>query len=126
MDSPLIHWFLWAVYVVGFLLCWRTASWIFATDGGSKGGLDGEDIVWGLFMGAILSLAWPVVVPLRIAYTHDWLAAGGRGIHQGFMRPPKAERERALRQKVADRDREIRALERQFEADGTLTPRGHQ
>lgn len=118
----MIDWLLFGGWLIGFLPCWRTAAWILAHDLGGDCP-DGFDTIAGVALGGVVAVAWPVVFPLRVAYVNGWLAASSHAIQGGFMRPPKKEREKILRQEIIRRDYEIAALEQMLEADGTLTKR---
>lgn len=108
----MIGWLIFAVWLTGFLLCWRTASWMVTRDLALGDPPDGSEIAGGLIIGAVVSIVWPLVVPVRILYTSGLLLRGADGIHSGFMRPPKAERERALRDQAERQQRRIMELER--------------
>lgn len=56
------------VYIVGYLLTLRPLTMFLIDDLRTIARLDSGDIVFSASMGAVIALAWPIIVPARLLY----------------------------------------------------------
>jgi len=95
----LTGWLILAVYVVGYVLLWRTVTWAVISDfGGYRP--DDVDVAFGVFLGSILSLFWPFILAGLIVRS-IYRARGDEAISALMPRAVQREREVSARAKRA-------------------------
>ena len=103
----MIVWLVAGLYVAGYLVCWRTVCWWFATDEAMGDPVDGEDLVFGVVLGSVVTLFWPpVAIGLLIRRVYRW-----RGAAVQALVIPRAHKRRIA---LDERERRIKALEREL------------
>lgn len=100
----MIGWGVTAVYVIGFLWSTWFFGGLFAYETGYR-----PDIMFGLFMGAMVALVWPVALPGRLLYERNAFGRSGARL----VRVPPRMRERELERERREQEDRIRELERQ-------------
>lgn len=60
-------WVILAVYIAGYIGCWRSLCWFFITDFAFTSKPDGEEIFLGILMGSLLGFLWPGVLIVAAA-----------------------------------------------------------
>jgi hypothetical protein len=56
-----IGWLIFGAYLLGYACFWRRIVWALASDFGPR---DNEDILFGVVLGSILTLLWPLAIPI--------------------------------------------------------------
>jgi hypothetical protein len=111
-----VGWLAWALVWIGYLalaaLVWRRTAWWFA----DKARYDPREpftpfeILWGLAVGAVFAVVWPLTVAIWLVSTRGIYYVGTR-----FLLPPPHVRRERLTEEAADQQRRIAELERQVE-----------
>src|SRR5262245_20628582 len=107
----MIGWIILAVYVLGFVLSWRSITYFWFREFRGIGEPETWDIVMAMFFGSFCALFWPIIVPARICY---WLVSHHEDGFVGFITPRNTRRERELK----ERERRIERLERELGMTG--------
>lgn len=89
-------WILLAVSLYGWIACWRRLSWLLYQDCYKP---DAADLSFAIFIGALLGLFWPIILPFYVAQKHGLLTA--------FMKPPRREREHEQEERIRQLEREL-------------------
>jgi hypothetical protein len=98
----MVGWIILGVYIVGYVSNWRYLAWAAANDGSYNRKLEGLDIVFGILIGSMLSLFWPLVVVYRIMMT--------KSPSGSWMMPRNIRKEKELEA----REQEIKKMEREL------------
>jgi hypothetical protein len=103
----MIGWVIFGIYLLGYVLCWRTIVWFLAVDFNGYGRMDGESIFFGIFAGSFLTGLWPVIASgIAIRRIYAW-----RGEDFTLALAPRREKRRL---ELDERERRIRSLEREL------------
>lgn len=99
-------WIILAVYVIGYVLMWRTVSWAILSDV-SPDNPDGVDICMTVLLGSLGTLLWPIILT-GLAVRTVYRRKDGEAVYA--LMPRRVRRERELR----DREKRIAAMEREL------------
>jgi hypothetical protein len=99
-------------YLVIGALVWRLTAWWFADKAryDSREPFTPFEIVWGLVIGAVFAIVWPLTLVIWLASTRGVQYVGAH-----FLLPPRHVRREQLANDVAEQERRIAELERQVE-----------
>ena len=113
MTGFLIFW----IYVVGWFLSWRvTTQWfVYGMVVGNRKP-DGEDIVFGLIIGAMAALMWPLYMPFVIVKQHliERTSVDASGVMLRLIGEPAKLRNRRKEAELHEREYRIRQMEREL------------
>lgn len=111
----MVGWLLWALVLVAYLviamMTWRRAAWVFA----DKARFYPEErftpfeVTWGLLIGAMFAITWPVTVAIWLTLTRGIPYLGDR-----FLLPPPHVKREQYAKDAAKQERRIAELERQI------------
>jgi hypothetical protein len=95
--------YLWILLVIPYLYCCRKIAWWMIIDfnDGNVNRIDGEDIFFGSFLGAILALAFPIIIPIMII--HRLITKAGSDNYLWLVAPKDVRRklsEETLKERI--------------------------
>lgn len=102
--SAVVGWGILAVYLLGYVACWRSITWAVSRTNYEP---QLEDVVFGLIAGSIATLIWPLI----LIVTGIRRVCNSRGIDPQRVLMPRAEKRRVA---LDAREQRIRKLEREL------------